>query len=124
MSLGVVFGAGGTLGEAYHRGVLQALGERGLDPRGAEVVVGTSAGSIVAASVRRQVPSTPIPPLADRAARRRRVLPDRSTALAVLHRPRQALNALLLTPESRKRHNIKAVAEGKDELARLVGHVG
>lgn len=99
MSLGVVFGAGGTLGEAYHRGVLQALGERGLDPRGAEVVVGTSAGSIVAASVRRQVPSTPIPPLADRAARRRRVLPDRSTALAVLHRPRQALNALLLTPE-------------------------
>jgi len=100
MSLGVVFGAGGTLGEAYHRGVLQALEERGLDPRGAEVVVGTSAGSIVAASVRRKVPATPIPPLADRAARRRRrVLPDRSTALAVLHRPRQALNALLLTPE-------------------------
>lgn len=99
MSLGVVFGAGGTLGEAFHRGVLQALAERGLDPRGAQVVVGTSAGSIVAASVRRKVPATPIPPLADRAARRRRVLPDRSTALAVLHRPRQALNALLLTPE-------------------------
>ena len=53
MSLGLVLGAGGTTGAAFHRGVLLALQEvRGLDPRSASLVVGTSAGSLVAARLR------------------------------------------------------------------------
>ncbi len=97
MSFGLVLGAGGTLGEAYHRGVLRALHERGFDAREAAVVVGTSAGSIVAAAIRRQSTATPAA-LTDRAPRRR-LVPDRTEALRLVRRPRQALNALLLTPE-------------------------
>ena len=51
--IGLVLGAGGMAGQAYHAGVLAALQEEtGWDPGSAEVVVGTSAGSIVAAMVR------------------------------------------------------------------------
>jgi NTE family protein len=50
--IGLVLGAGGAVGHAYHAGVLAALAESGWDPRAAEVVVGTSAGSIVAAYLR------------------------------------------------------------------------
>jgi NTE family protein len=50
--VGVVFGAGGVTGEAYHRGVIRALLEVGFDPRNADALVGTSAGSLVSASLR------------------------------------------------------------------------
>ena len=51
--IGLVLGAGGTVGHAFHAGVLAALEEDGgWDPRGSEVIVGTSAGSVVAALVR------------------------------------------------------------------------
>ena len=51
--IGLVLGAGGLPGEAFHRGVLRALlDQRGISGRDAEVVVGTSAGSLVAASLR------------------------------------------------------------------------
>jgi NTE family protein len=51
--VGVVLGAGGVIGQAYHSGVLAALAERtGFDPREAEVVVGTSAGSITGTLLR------------------------------------------------------------------------
>jgi len=44
--IGLVLGAGGIVGHAFHAGVLGALAEvTGWDPRAAEVVVGTSAGS-------------------------------------------------------------------------------
>ena len=112
MSLGLVLGGGGTVGEAFHRGVLRALAERDLDARAADVIVGTSAGSIVAASIRRSQPTTAVPALAARA--RRRLLPRRTAALTLLHRPRQALNALLLTP---------ALASGKVSSDFLVGAV-
>lgn len=47
---GVVLGAGGVLGAAWTIGALAALQEhRGEDPRDAEVLVGTSAGSVLAA---------------------------------------------------------------------------
>jgi NTE family protein len=53
MKVGVVFSAGGTAGHAYHAGVLAALADvTGWDPREAEVVVGTSAGSAIAALLR------------------------------------------------------------------------
>jgi NTE family protein len=52
-SIGLVLGAGGAVGRAFHVGALAALEEvTGWDPRDARVVVGTSAGSIVGALLR------------------------------------------------------------------------
>jgi NTE family protein len=51
--IGLVLGAGGIVGHAFHAGVLAALAETtGWDPREAEVIVGTSAGSVVGALLR------------------------------------------------------------------------
>ena len=51
--IGLVLGAGGSVGHAYHAGVLAGIEEgTGWDPRRAEVIVGTSAGSVVAALLR------------------------------------------------------------------------
>lgn len=48
-----MLGAGGTVGGAFHAGVLAALEEAtGWDPRQATVVVGTSAGSIAGTGLR------------------------------------------------------------------------
>lgn len=48
----VVLAAGGLVGQAFHLGVLAALQEvTGFDARGAQVLVGTSAGSLVAAGL-------------------------------------------------------------------------
>lgn len=49
MKTGVVLGGGGLVGISYHSGVLKALHELGLHPGVADVVVGTSAGALVAA---------------------------------------------------------------------------
>src|ERR1700709_2600821 len=53
--VGLVLGAGGIVGQAWHAGVLQALNEQGFDPATSEVVVGTSAGSLVGGLLRRGV---------------------------------------------------------------------
>jgi NTE family protein len=51
--IALVLGAGGAVGHAFHAGVLAALTDAtGWQPDAAEVIVGTSAGSIVAALVR------------------------------------------------------------------------
>lgn len=51
--IGLVLGAGGPVGHAYHAGLLAAFEEAlGWDPRQAEVVVGTSAGAQVGALLR------------------------------------------------------------------------
>lgn len=50
--VGLVLGAGGVVGQAYHVGVLTALEDLGWDPRSADLIVGTSAGSVTAASLR------------------------------------------------------------------------
>jgi NTE family protein len=51
--IGLVLGAGGSVGHAFHAGVLAALAETtGWDARDAEVIVGTSAGSVVGALLR------------------------------------------------------------------------
>ncbi|HTD51086.1 MAG TPA: patatin-like phospholipase family protein, partial [Acidimicrobiia bacterium] len=53
MRIGLVLGAGGAVGHAFHAGVLAALVDvTGWDARDADVVVGTSAGSLVGAFVR------------------------------------------------------------------------
>src|SRR5450755_3373374 len=47
---GLVLGGGGVLGGAWMAGALTALQDvHGLDPRQAELIVGTSAGSVTAA---------------------------------------------------------------------------
>src|SRR4051794_24014559 len=59
MRIGLVLGAGGATGHAFHAGVLSALAERtGWDPRTADVIVGTSAGSGVAAMLRVGLPAS------------------------------------------------------------------
>lgn len=51
--IGLVLGAGGVVGAAFHDGVLAALRDAtGWDPREADVIVGTSAGSHVGARLR------------------------------------------------------------------------
>lgn len=57
--VGLVLGAGGVVGQAYHAGALAAL-EHDLrwDPRTADVIVGTSAGSITASLLRGGVPAS------------------------------------------------------------------
>lgn len=51
--IGMVLGAGGPVGHAYHAGVLRALEEAlGWDARHADLVVGTSAGAQVGALLR------------------------------------------------------------------------
>ena len=52
-SVGLVLGAGGIVGAAFHAGVLAALDDHiGWDARTASLVVGTSAGSGIGATVR------------------------------------------------------------------------
>jgi NTE family protein len=59
MRVGLVLGGGGVVGLAYHAAALAALeNDLGWDPRCADVVVGTSAGSLVGAMLRRGVPAT------------------------------------------------------------------
>jgi NTE family protein len=57
--VGLVLGAGGVVGQAFHAGVLAAL-EHDLhwDPRTADTVVGTSAGSITGSLLRGGVPAS------------------------------------------------------------------
>ena len=51
--IGLVLGAGGEVGHAFHAGVLAAIADTtGWDARSAEVIVGTSAGSIVGSVLR------------------------------------------------------------------------
>jgi NTE family protein len=57
--VGLVLGAGGVVGQAYHSGVLAAIEhDWGWDPRSAEVIVGTSAGSITGTLLRTGVPAS------------------------------------------------------------------
>lgn len=57
MRVGLVLGAGGVLGGAWLTGGLEALAtETGWDPAGAELIVGTSAGSMISALLAGGVP--------------------------------------------------------------------
>ncbi|MBI2761252.1 MAG: patatin-like phospholipase family protein [Chloroflexi bacterium] len=48
----LVLGGGGVVGIAWETGVLKGLADAGADPAAADLVVGTSAGSVVGAQVR------------------------------------------------------------------------
>jgi NTE family protein len=52
-SIGLVLGAGGVVGQAYHAGTLAALERiKGWDARDASIIVGTSAGSVTSTLLR------------------------------------------------------------------------
>jgi NTE family protein len=56
--VGLVLGAGGLVGQAYHAGALAALEhDLGWDPRTADMVVGSSAGSLTGTALRLGVPA-------------------------------------------------------------------
>jgi NTE family protein len=96
--VGLVLGAGGVTGDAFHRGVLGALHETGFDARAADVIVGTSAGSAVGASLRR--PDRPFGTSMREATvhgRKLGVAPDLSPYLAALRRPWRARPGVLLS---------------------------
>ena len=84
--VGLVLGAGGVVGQAYHAGVLAALDrELGWDPRSADVIVGSSAGSITGTLLRLGVTAADLralangSPLSDQGASVvDRILPDPS----------------------------------------------
>jgi NTE family protein len=103
--IGLVLGAGGLPGEAFHRGVLRALWDvAGWDARTAEVVVGTSAGALVGASLRRPDPDAAV--LVDEEiTSRARLLPGlRAVPLTVVRpwRARPGVLASSLVPAGRR----------------------
>ncbi len=58
-SVGLVLGAGGVVGQAYHAGALAALErDHWWDPRSASIIVGSSAGSVTATLLRLDVPAS------------------------------------------------------------------
>jgi NTE family protein len=58
----VVLGGGGVTGVAWELGVIAGLAEKGIDLTGADLLIGTSAGSVVAAQI---TSGTPIEELYD-----------------------------------------------------------
>ena len=56
MPRAVVFGGGGVTGVAWTVGLLAGLADAGVDLTGADLVVGTSAGSVVGAQLANPVP--------------------------------------------------------------------
>jgi NTE family protein len=111
----VVLGAGGLTGDAFHRGVLRALRDRGYDARRADVIVGTSAGSMVGAFLRKPEAVTPArlhgtaTVHGDRLSR----APELSPFLAALRRPWKARMSVLATsllPTGR--HSTEFIAAG------------
>lgn len=105
-SVALVLGAGGLAGLAWHGAVLAALDEAGWDARSADVMVGTSAGSNMAAVLRLGVPPAdlvagalgrPLSPTGTAHAARAGGpvdLPTRKLGLARPVAPRLALRAL------------------------------
>ncbi|MGZ3646816.1 MAG: patatin-like phospholipase family protein, partial [Ktedonobacteraceae bacterium] len=47
----LVLGGGGVAGVAWELGILMGLYDTGVDVRGADIIIGTSAGSVVGAQI-------------------------------------------------------------------------
>jgi NTE family protein len=61
----LVLGGGGSVGNAWLIGVLAGLSEAGLDPTGADLVIGTSAGATAAAQVTGSSPTRQLAAILD-----------------------------------------------------------
>ena len=147
-SVGLVLGAGGVVGQAYHAGALASLErEHGWDPRSASIVVGSSAGSITATLLRLDVPASDLaapalgwPLSADGDLLIRTIMPDTDDPLPHpttrdLFRPWRAPSAALIARTMRRpwafRPEVAAMTllprgpvEISDRAARLHAHVG
>ena len=114
--IGIVLGAGGLTGDAFHRGLLRALQERDYDARSADVIVGTSAGSMVGAFLRKPDAVSPRRLNGTTATvhgRRLSRVPELSPFLAALRRPWKARMSVLATsllPTGR--HSTEFIAAG------------
>jgi NTE family protein len=95
--IGLVLGAGGVTGDAYHRGVLRAMNEAGYDARDAEIIVGTSAGAMVGAALRRPDNPPAVPVVGTVHGRRLGRGPDPTPLLMALARPWRARAGTVLT---------------------------
>jgi NTE family protein len=95
--IGLVLGAGGITGDAYHRGVLRAMHEAGYDARDAEIIVGTSAGAMVGAALRRPDNPPAVPFVGTVHGRRLGRGPDPTPLLMALARPWRARAGTVLT---------------------------
>jgi NTE family protein len=83
--IGLVLGAGGSVGVAYHGAVVAALEEAtGWDPRSAALIVGTSAGSITGAMLRAGVPAADLARISES-----KPLSDEGAYFARIGRPRR-----------------------------------
>ncbi|MCU4187506.1 patatin-like phospholipase family protein [Acidiferrimicrobium sp. IK] len=106
--IGLVLGAGGSVGLAFHGGVLDAISHAtGWDPRTASVVVGTSAGSLTAALLRAGLPAGDLAAISED-----RPLSPAGEVLrrgSPLHNPRVSLGAFLKT---RPFADPRAIVEG------------
>ncbi len=110
MRVGLVLGGGGVVGLAYHAAALAALEhDLGWDPRSADVIVGTSAGSVVGAMLRRDIPANDLaaiavgaepfasPPAVARALRQRPEFPPVNPWSLIGRPPRLPSPALVAT---------------------------
>jgi NTE family protein len=92
--IGLVLGAGGSVGVAYHGAVLGAIEEAtGWDARTADIIVGTSAGAITGSMLRAGVTASDLMRISEDLP-----LSPAGTQLAVVgrpHRPRPKLGDLL-----------------------------
>ena len=114
LKVGLVLGAGGVTGDAFHRGFLRALTDVGWDPRTARVVVGTSAGAMVGAHLRRPHQAAPAA-RTDATVHGERLgrAPDLSALLAMLRRPWQArLGVIATSLLPTGRHSTEFIAAG------------
>lgn len=110
--IGLVLGAGGVTGEAFHRGVLWGLRDvTGWDARTAETIVGTSAGSLLGASLRAPVANpTRVPTTAQRPVRRVEGFGAFSAAARRPWRVRPVVLAAALAPAGRQ--SVEVVTDG------------
>ncbi len=118
--IGLVLAAGGSVGVAYHGAVLAAIeAETGWDPRGAEVVVGTSAGSLTASMLRAGVPAGDLAAISEGTE-----LSEEGARLAMVGRPRRprprVAHALAFRPVSDPGALIHAVTHPWPPSARRV----
>jgi NTE family protein len=113
----VVLGAGGLVGQAFHLGVLRALeAEAGFDARRADVLVGTSAGSLVAAGLGGGLSAHDLTaellgePVSAQGAALRQTRRDYSAAVTTLERPRGhgPLDAGVLLAAARNPFQVRA----------------
>jgi NTE family protein len=147
-SVGLVLGAGGVVGQAYHAGALAALEQvHGWDPRSATIIVGSSAGSVTATLLRLDVPASDLaapafgrPVSADGDHVLAAIMPDTGEplpqpGLGDLFRPWRAPSASLIARTVRRpwafRPEVAAMTllprgsvEITDRAARLDAHVG